>query len=144
METQAMGRVVTAAKIQNLGDLFAVQDGRLRPEEVRTVRVDDALVDTGSTSLSMPKSLIDQLGLRHFKTRHVRTAAGPLELRVYDAVRLYVRDRECVSDVTEIADGCPVLIGQLALEALDLVIDPKNECVTFNPRHGDEHVMELY
>jgi predicted aspartyl protease len=144
METQTMGRVIVKAKMQNLGDLYDVSKGQLTPDKVRTVEVDDALVDTGATSLSMPKRLIEQLGLRPYKTRRAMTAAGPVELRIYDAVRLYLRDRDCVTDVTEVAEDCPVLIGQLALEALDLVIDPKNECVTFNPRHGDEHVMELY
>jgi len=144
METQTMGRVLVKAKMQNLNDLYDVRKGLLGPDKVRTVEVDDALIDTGATSLSMPKKLIDQLGLQPYKTRHAKTAAGTVEFRIYDAVRLYLRDRDCVTDVTEVADDCPVLIGQLALEALDLVVDPKNRCVTFNPLHGDEHIIEMY
>jgi predicted aspartyl protease len=144
METQTMAKVVVKAKIQNLDDLFDVRNGGLSADKVRTVEVEDALVDTGATSLSMPKRLIDQLGLQPYKTRRAKTATDIVESRIYDAVRLFLRDRDCVTDVTEVADCCPVLIGQLALEALDLVVDPKNRCVTFNPEHGDEHILELY
>ena len=32
--------------------------------------------------------------------------------------------------VTEVAEGCPVLIGQLALEGIDLVVDTKNQLIS--------------
>ena len=53
-----MGKVLVTARIENLGDLFAVDQERLTSAEVRTIEVDDALVDTGATGLSMPRSLL--------------------------------------------------------------------------------------
>ena len=47
-------------------------------------------------------------------------------------------------DVTELPDECPVLIGQLPLEALDFVVDPVNQRLIGNPAHGGEHIIELY
>ncbi len=64
METQTMGSVLVTAKIESLEDLYQVDRGSLPADQVRRVEVTDALVDTGATILSMPKRLIDHLGLR--------------------------------------------------------------------------------
>src|SRR4051812_28024587 len=109
METNAMGRVLVTAKIENLGDLYDLQKGRLPADQVRTVEVTDALVDTGATGLSMPKRLIDVLGLHLLRQRWARTSGGKVLLRVYGAVKLTIQDRDCLCDVTELPDDCPVL-----------------------------------
>jgi hypothetical protein len=57
-----MGKVLVAARVENVGDLLAADQGRLAPAEVRAVEVTDALVDTGATGLSMPRSLLETLG----------------------------------------------------------------------------------
>jgi hypothetical protein len=44
----------------------------------------------------------------------------------------------------EVPDGVPVLIGQIPLEALDLVVDLRGRRLIGNPAHGGEHVLELY
>lgn len=144
MGNATMGKVIVTAKIENLHDLFEVGVGRLVADKVRSVEVSDALVDTGATMLSMPKQLITQLGLHPVRTRQVRTSAGPATVQVYDAVRLTIQGRDCSSDVIELPDDCPVLIGQLALEALDFVVDPIGQRLIGNPAHGGEHIIELY
>lgn len=47
-------------------------------------------------------------------------------------------------DVGEIPDDMPVLIGQLPLEALDCVIDTRNQRLIGNPEHGGEWIMGIY
>ena len=64
METQTVGRILVTAKMESINDLCKVKKGTLTADQVRSVEVHDALVDTGATILSMPKRLIDQLGLR--------------------------------------------------------------------------------
>ena len=144
MESVTMGKVLVTAKIENLLDVLEVQEGRLAADQVRSVEVSDALVDTGATMLSMPKRLIAQLGLRHVRTRQARTAAGLATVQVYGAVRLTIQDRDCSTDVTELPDDCPVLIGQLVLEGLDFVVDPIGQRLIGNPAHGGEQIIELY
>lgn len=144
MESATMGKVLVTAKIENLHDLLEVRAGRLAADKVRSVEVSDALVDTGATMLSMPKQLIAQLGLFPVRTRQVRTSAGPATVQIYDVVRLTIQERDCSSDVLELPDDCPVLIGQLALEALDFVVDPIGQRLIGNPAHGGEHIIELY
>ena len=47
-------------------------------------------------------------------------------------------------EVLEIADECPVLIGRIPLEALDLVVDPGGRRLIGNPEHGGEQIVEVY
>jgi clan AA aspartic protease len=144
MRTATMGKVIVTARIDNLHDLFDVTRGMLQPDQVRGVEVTDALVDTGATSLSLPKRLIDQLGLRPVRTRTARTSAGTVTVQMYGVVRLMIQGRDWNGDVTEVPDDCPVLIGQLPLEGLDFVVDPINQRLIGNPEHGGEHIIELY
>ena len=144
METETMGRVTVEAKIENIGDLFMADNGLLPPDQVRCIEVGDALVDTGATGLSMPKSLIEKLGLKLFRARPALTSVGTVTVQVYGTARLTIQGRDCPTDVTEVAEECPVLIGQIPLEAMDFVVDLKNRRVIGNPAHGGEHMIELY
>ena len=144
MESSLMGKVLVSAKIENLRDIFSAETGALSAEEVRSLEVHDALVDTSVTMLSMPRRLIEQLGLKYSRTRRARTSAGPAEVRIFGAARLTIQERECLTDVSELPDDCPVLIGQLPLEALDFVVDPVGQRLIGNPDHGGEHIIELY
>jgi hypothetical protein len=56
METDAVGLVVTEARIENLKDLWVVEQGLRSPEEARAITVPDALVDTGATLLTSSRS----------------------------------------------------------------------------------------
>lgn len=143
MENAEMGRVLVSAKIENLRDLYNVQQKTLDAAQVRSVEVADALVDTGATMLCLPKHLIEKLGLSPFRTRRLRTSAGNVVCNLYDAVRLTIQGRDCTQDVVEVPDDCPVLIGQLALEALDFVIDPKARKLIGNPEHGGVWTVEI-
>jgi clan AA aspartic protease len=139
-----MGRVVVRAKIENLGDLYAVHQNLIEPSGVRWIEVDDALVDTGATGLGLPRRMIKQLGLMEFGMRPVNTTRGVRQAKVYAAVRLIVQGRDCIQDVTEVGASCPVLIGQLPLEAMDLVVDPRSRRVIGNPAHGGELMHDLF
>lgn len=139
-----MGRVVVSAKIENLSDLYHLDTGSLSPDQVRSVEVPDALVDSGATALAMPKRLIAQLGLRPFRRKQVLTTTGSIEVQVYSTVRLTVQGRDCHVDVTEVADECPVLIGQVPLELLDFLIDSQGRRLIGNPAHGGEQMLEMY
>jgi predicted aspartyl protease len=144
MEIETMGRVTVKAKIENLSDLHHVETQVLPSDQVRFVEVEDALVDTGATILSMPKNLIERLGLSLVRTRNAVTSAGPVTVKVFGDVRLTIQGRDCVTRVTELPDECPVLIGQIPLEELDFVVDLKGQKLIGNPAHGGEQVIELY
>jgi predicted aspartyl protease len=144
MESTTMGRVVIEAKIENFGDIWAVMQGIQTADQIRSVTVPEALVDTDATFLSLSPDLIQKLGLAKFFTRRVRSSAGATEAAVYGAVRLTIQGRSCIVDLIEAPEHIPVLIGQIPLEHLDLVIDLRNRTLIDNPAHGGEHIYELY
>jgi predicted aspartyl protease len=144
MEPQPVGRVLTEAKIENLKDLWAVEQGLRTADQARSMTVTDALVDTGATLLSLPTALIHRLGLSKVSSKQVRSSTGASEASLYEAVRLTIGGRSCTMDVMEVPDDVPVLIGQLPLEHLDFVVDLRSRSLIGNPAHGGEHVYELY
>lgn len=144
MGTTTMGKVLVTAKIESIEDLVKAKFGLISEPEIRAVVVDDALVDTGATTLSMPKKLITQLGLAPMRQRRARTTAGFVTIQNYGAVRLTIQGRDCTCDVAELPDECPVLIGQVPLELLDFLVDPVSQKLIGNPAHGGEQMIELY
>lgn len=138
-----MGRVTIPALIESLEDLYRVHRGEMATEQVRRVDVAEALVDTGATGLALPQRMVEQLGLLPIRTRRAVTTAGVREVPTYGAVRLTVQGRDCVCDVTEVDNACPVLIGQVPLELMDLLVDPGQRRLKGNPAHGGEHMIEL-
>lgn len=139
-----MGRVTTKVLIENFDDLWAVRRKLLVVGDVRRVVVAEALVDTGATGLSLPKKVIRKLGLEKIGTRPVRTTAGVRIAATYNPVNITIQGRTCVLDVIEVPDGVPVLIGQVPLELLDFVVDPRQRKLIGNPAHGGEHMHEQY
>jgi clan AA aspartic protease len=144
MGVKTTGRVTVKARIENLGDWLAVRRGKLNADQVRAIDVDDALVDTGATMLSLPKSLIKKLGLEKFASRKMRTAKGSTIAHLYEAVRLTIQGRDCTIDVSQVAESCPVLIGQVPLELLDFVVDPKRQRLIGNPEHGGKFMYDMF
>ena len=138
-----MGTLVVAATIENLDDLFAARKGLLPEDQVRRVEATDALIDTGATGLLLPRRLILQLGLEPLRVRTARTIAGNAPLQVYRAVRLSVQGRDCISDVAEVPDDFSIVIGQVPLELMDWVVDPRGQRLIGNPEHGGEHMIEV-
>jgi predicted aspartyl protease len=144
MGTDTMGRVTVAVKVANLGDLILVERGLLDAKQIRSIEVKDALVDTGATILSMPKSMIEDLGLKLVRSRTAITSAGSVTINVYGTARLTIQGRDCPTDVSELPDECPVLIGQIPLESLDFVVDMRGRRLIGNPAHGGEQMLEMY
>ena len=139
-----MGRILTEATIENLADLVEVKRGHRKPEDVRRATVTDALVDTGSTTLSIPTALAKQLDLQVVSTKKTTTASGRRDANLLEAVRLTIMGRECTLDALEVPDGVSMLIGQIPLEFLDLVVDPHGQKLIGNPAHGGEQMFEMY
>jgi predicted aspartyl protease len=143
VETQAVGKVVVAARVENLSDSLRARAGEIRPEAVRAVEVSDAVVDTGAKLLCLPKPLIEALGLELFETRPAQTSAGVVPCNLYRAVWLTVQGRRCTVDVAEVDDSCPVQIGYVPLELLDFVVDPNGRRLVGDPRHHGQNIVDL-
>lgn len=144
MEAETMGRVAVAARIANWEDVKRSEDGAIGPEAVQQVEVSDASVDTGATYLALPKRFIEQLGLRPTRTKAAKTPLGLVTAQIYEPVKLTVEGRDCQPEVSAIDDSCPVLIGQIPLESLDFVVDPKGRRLIGNSDHGGEQMFDQF
>lgn len=137
-------RVIVTALIESYDDVRAEEEGLIPDTQVRRIEVNDARVDSRATYVSMPHRLIQQLGLKRIKIVQVKTVAGLVSFGIYDQVKLTIQGRDCEVRVAEVADNCPVLIGQIPLEMLDFVIDREGQKLIGNPDHGGEWMIDMY
>ena len=144
MEAATGGKVIVSAKIENFDDVKAEMKGSLPKDQVRTLDIPDARIGTGATVLSLPKRLIDQLGLMRLKTAEVKTAMGLTSVGVYETVRLTIQGRDRPVAVTEVADTCPDLVGYIPLKLLDFLFDSKNQRLVGNPEHVGKFIIDMY
>ena len=135
-------RHTTKIELENLYDLVAVKLDVMSPEDVRRLTVADALVDTGATGLCLPTPLIEKLGLTPIETTRARTATGIVERVLYSEVQFTILERTRSIQVTDLPEGCPVLVGHMVLEHLDLCVDIK-EGLIYNPAHDGEWLTEI-
>src|SRR5438132_8035889 len=104
VETETMGRVLVKAKIENAGDLYLAEKGLLSTDQVHRLEVDEALVDTGATYISMPRQCITQLGFeKPYRVEIAKTAAGDRPSAMYGPVRLTLQERIFHGDISEVA-----------------------------------------
>lgn len=137
-----MAKVIATFTLTNYADLV-LKKAKLLKGKPRTVEV-EALVDTGATRLYLKPSLIKKLGLSKTGTVNSRTTNGNRERGVYSPVMMEMMGRSGEFAVVDIDEDVPNLLGQIPLEYLDLVVDPKNQCLRGNPEHGDKLMTEEY
>jgi hypothetical protein len=137
-------RIRVQATIENLEDVYGLANGRIEAEHVRSLTVDDAMVDPEVLGLIIPSRLIGRLGLRATTLRPMRTPCGAVPVQMYDAVRLTIQERDCVVEVQEIQGDSPIVIGRIPLLALDWVIDPSGSRLIGNPEHGGEWMSDAF
>lgn len=137
-----MGKVIVKIKLTNQGDLMAVHR-KLSKARPRTVEV-EALVDTGATRLYLKPSVIKKLGLERTDTVRSKTTNGDAIRFKYEPVRLELMGRAEEFGVIEVPEEVPNLLGQVPLEVLDFVVDPRGQKLIPNPAHGGEQMTEEY
>src|SRR5881396_475757 len=85
----------------------------------------EMLVDTGATRVSLPSGLVRRLGLRKVAEAQVEYADGrKARLPVVAPLGIAIDGRVAVLDAVRGPAGRELLLGLLALEALDLMADP--------------------
>lgn len=133
--------VMTKVTLWNNTDLDNAERGLMRPEDVRTVEI-EALVDTGATQMVIPIEICLKLGLRPGRTVPVRLADGTDRMMTYyTSLHISILGRDMNCDTLAAPEGTTPLIGQIPLEALDLVVDPKSRELRTNPAHPDGPLM---
>ncbi|MBI4026790.1 MAG: hypothetical protein HY360_17535 [Verrucomicrobia bacterium] len=154
-----MGKVVTKIKVQNWADVEMLAAGH-RKDPPRVLET-EALVDlpaarqagTGAVFLYLQAAVVRQLGLRPVGEKHSRTMSDRMDppawapvcragtgrragkRTVFSPVDLEIQGRAHRFDVIEVPDTLPNIVGQIPLEALDWVVDLRNQKLIPNPEH---------
>ena len=134
-------RHTTRIELVNREDQLLAKAGVITPGEIRQVIVEDAVVDTGATRLSLPKPVIEQLGLTPIGRTRARTTNGIVDRLIYSEVRFTVLERAGTLEITELPANVPVLVGHIVLEMLDLCVDIRKGLI-YNPDHDDEWIED--
>jgi len=130
-------------KLSNAVDEGNAVEGLIPAEAVRKVEL-EAIVDTGATMLAIPEELVGVLGLRENDRRKVKMADGRVrEVARVGGIRFEVLGRDMTCDALFMPAGTTPLIGQLQLEALDLIVDSKSRDVMVNPASPDMPMLDL-
>ncbi|HZL20685.1 MAG TPA: aspartyl protease family protein [Polyangia bacterium] len=138
-----MGKVMQTIKLTNSYDEEAVNRGHLTSDRIRTTIV-DALVDTGATMMVLPADAVAALGLLPAGYRRVRYADGrTAEVPWVSGVGITILGRQTVTNALVEAAGTTALIGQIPLEELDLLVDPKSRELRVNPASPDAPLLDL-
>lgn len=105
-------------------------ENQARPE-LRHVEA-RALVDSGAMTLCIPHDVAQQLGLSVIDRRIVELADGSTqEVDIVAPVGIRVLNR--VTSTTAAVIGNEVLLGAIAMQDLDVLIDPKAEKLIVPP-----------
>ncbi len=126
MQTQTdkeMGKVFATLTIINRADQIRAEDGTILPEQIRSIILKNVLVDTGATTLCLPKDAIAKLGLKLLKEVDVATAMGIGKARIFQDAKISMFEREGTFECLELPGGGDALLGVIPLESLGLEID---------------------
>ena len=139
LQAKQMGQVITTITVTNFIDLVMAERGFIAAEEVRSVILDNVVVDTGATLLSLPAPIISQLSLRQVGERDVETSAGIKKGRIFAGSQIIVEGREGRFDCLELPQGVSaVLLGVIPMEELGLEPDLKNRRLRVLPMNNQQ------
>ncbi|MDY6783448.1 MAG: aspartyl protease family protein [Cyanobacteriota bacterium] len=122
-----MGKVFAVLTIVNRADQILAEAGVMPEQEIRSITLENVLVDTGATTLCLPPEAIAKLGLKLLKEVNVATAMGIGKARIFRDATLSIFEREGTFECLELPGGGDPLLGVIPLEALGLEIDLKNQ-----------------
>ena len=126
-----MGKVIEKVKITNYND------------PAKSIEV-EAVIDTGATMVVLPQNIVDALGLKKVREAKVRYANNNVESKsIYGVVTIEIKGRSANLDVLAEAEGSQPLIGQVLLELLDLVVDPRTRTLIPNPQSPEMPMVEI-
>ena len=128
-----MGKIIVTLTIINHADEIRLEDGTITADKVRKIELNDVLVDTGATTLALPRKYIKQLGLSVEKEVAVNTAAGVQKRFIYRDAKIKLLERQSTFECIELPDDAQPLLGVIPLEMLGIELDLQNRKLKFLP-----------
>jgi predicted aspartyl protease len=143
IEKQSMGKVTTTITVTNQVDQILATRGFIPTNQVRSLTLENVLVDTGATRLCLPTAVIQKLGLVLQQEVEVKTAVGVCQARLFNEVILQVEGREGVYNCLELPGGEEPLLGVIPLEDLGLEPDLQTQRLKILPNQGQDTYLTI-
>ena len=137
-----MGGVSVDVEFANNDDLALVRRGMLEPGQVRREIV-ACIIDPGAAMLVLPEAVVKRLGLPLSGTTIVTYADGrTAQRRTAKGAFLKLLGRDDTFSALVEPRRRTALVGAIVLEALDLLVDCKNQCVIPRDPKGTMYEIE--
>ncbi len=138
-----MGKIVTSLTITNRIDQANYKRKIISKDQVRSIKLDHVLVDTGATTLCLPKDAIAKLGLELLKEVDVMTAAGLQKARIFQDAKISLLGREGTFECLELPTISDPLLGVFPLEVLGIELDLRNEKLKVLPSESTQTYLTI-
>lgn len=138
-----MGKVFTTITVTNRADQILARNGVIPEAEIRSITLENVLVDTGATTLCLPASVVEQLGLELAREITIETAMGIGTARIFQDAKLSISGRDGTFECLELPGGSSALVGVIPLEAMGLEPDLKNQTLRVLPIDSTETYLTI-
>ncbi|MBF0475092.1 MAG: hypothetical protein HQK59_04520 [Deltaproteobacteria bacterium] len=129
-----MGLVYADIELTSTDDLALCRKGYIKPDQIKRTQV-RALVDSGCYMLAINEEIRLQLDLPKVDEQISELADGTLKkFDVVGPVEIRFQNRRTSADAVVLPGDTEVLLGSIPLEDLDVIIDPKKQELTVNPK----------
>jgi predicted aspartyl protease len=143
LQGKQMGQVIVTLTVTNRIDQVLAQRGFIPSEDIRTITLNDVLVDTGATLLCLPSAVISQLGLVLGGEASIETTAGVQKGRIFRDVDLCIENRQGTFDCLELTEVSYALLGVIPMEVLGLEPDLKNRKLKVLPMNSEQTFLSI-
>jgi predicted aspartyl protease len=140
---KSMGKVLTTLTVKNRIDEANAAKGLIPSDQIRSITLNNVLVDTGATTLCLPSAAIAQLGLELLKEVDVATATGFSKARIFQDAKISLCGREGTFECLELPGGRDALIGVIPLEALGLEPDLRHQTLKVLPSESVDTYLTI-
>ncbi|MGH2414031.1 MAG: retroviral-like aspartic protease family protein, partial [Microcystaceae cyanobacterium] len=106
-----MGKITTMLVVTNHADEILASRGFIPTDQVRSLTLNNFLVDTGATTLCLPSQVIAKLDLTLLKQVDVETANGLSQARIFEDAKISLLGREGTFECLELLGGRDPLLG---------------------------------
>ncbi len=140
---QPMGKIFTTLTITNRVDAGAAKRGLISADRVRSITLENVLVDMGATTLCLPGDAIDRLGLELLKEVPVNTETGMSSARIFRDASISLLGREGTFECLELPGGGDALLGVIPMEAMGLEPDLRSQTIKVLPAEMAETYLTI-
>ncbi|CCI15355.1 conserved hypothetical protein [Microcystis aeruginosa PCC 9807] len=138
-----MGKIYTSITVINRADQILAAAAVISPDQIRSLTLENVLVDTGATTVCLVPEVISRLGLQLLKEVDVATAKGIGKARIFRDATLIIAGREGTFECLELPGGQNNLLGVIPLEALGLEPDLRSQKLRVLPTESNETYLTI-